>query len=49
LTSSATDMSSSSSADIMNISTRSSIVFPQRVASRRSINRLVGESRRSSC
>ena len=47
LTSSATDMSSSL-ADSMNTSTRSSIVFPQRVARSRSINRLVGDSRRSS-
>ena len=47
LSSSTADMSSSS-AENMNTSTRSSIVFPQRVARSRSINRLVGDSRRSS-
>jgi hypothetical protein len=47
LTSSAMDMSSSLE-DNMNTSTRSSIVFPQRVSRSRSINRLVGDSRRSS-
>jgi hypothetical protein len=38
---------SSSMAD-MSTSTRSSIVFPQRVARSRSINHFVGDSRRSS-
>jgi len=47
LSSSTADMSSSS-AENMNTSTRSSIVFPQRVARSRSINRFVGDSKRSS-
>jgi len=44
---SSTDNLSSSMAD-MSTSTRSSIVFPQRVARSRSINHFVGDSRRSS-
>ena len=47
LSSSTADMSRSSGEN-MNTSTRSSIVFPQRVARSRSINCLVGDSRRSS-